>query len=96
MRNFILGILTVILFQGAANYLDYRALDNDRADNQEVYNKVHHITFTTVEYLQLTPLVHVFTGRCRKGLANDRGITTRQWFGCNVVQNKLSDLIYKE
>lgn len=97
MKKFFLGILTVILFQGIVNYANYYLIDNDRLDNMEIYDRYHTITFNTMEYLKLTPLVHVVTGRCRKDLYDTkRKVTIRQWFQCNGVQNTLSDLIYRE
>lgn len=97
MKQFLLGVLSVILVQGALNFTEYYFLDRDTKENMEVYDSIHSVTFHTLEYLKLTPLVHVTSGRCKKDLWSvDRQMTSRQWFGCNAVQNTLSDLIYGE
>jgi hypothetical protein len=87
MKQFVLGVLTVILVQGINDYVYLYSIDND-------LDKVTDVTFKINETLTLSAVSEVLTGRCTTNKWRSDGTTARQWFNCNKIQTTVSDWIY--
>lgn len=83
MKTFFLGILTIIFIQGLLNATDYYCLDHNLQNS-----RIQEYSFTALDYLNLTPVILIYTGRCQP--------VSRKYFKCNRVQTAISDLFFNK
>ncbi len=87
MKNYLLGIITVLVLQFAINFSWHYGIDNE-------YENMTSNSFKALEVLKGTPLVDVVTERCTNRMG--KRMRVREWFQCNSVQIFFSDLMFGE
>jgi hypothetical protein len=88
MKNFMLGVLAFWLFMSVNNWLYYRAID------KELPIALHMLQVTN-DIVKSEAIVHTLTKRCCNDVIKNN-LTARQYFQCNSLQIKVSDLLFGE
>lgn len=85
MKNYLLGVLSVLLISGLGNYLTLTADMDSKAD---------HIGWKMMHFVQLDYLMMPLTGRCDdlvrpQGYAG-AGKTNAEYFQCDKIQKLIN------